>query len=128
VNPAALPWRSVSSAALSAIGDHERAARMCEKELELARRWGVASTTARAHLSCAAALGGDEHEHLREAVRLLTGSPFRLLRANALLDLAAIAGPEASAPLLAEAAEIAVRCRSTPLIHRVRGLGWEPGA
>ncbi len=150
VNPAALPWRSISAAALSAIGDHERAARMCEKELELARRWGVASTTARAHLSCAAvlgpvsksmfaiagrlssngtsiqALGGDEH--LREAVRLLAGSPFRLLRANALLDLAGIAGPEASAPLLAEAAEIAVRCRSTPLIHRVRGLGWEPGA
>ena len=126
VNPAALPWRSIATAALSAIGDHDRAARMCAKELELARRWGVASTTARAHLSCAAVTG--EEEHVREAVRLLSGSQFRLLRGNALLDLAAIAGPDEAAPLLKEAAEIAVLCRSTPLIYRARGLGWEPGA
>jgi hypothetical protein len=126
VNPAALPWRSVASAALSAIGDHERAARMCARELELAERWGVASTTARAHLSCAAVFGGEHH--LRKAVELLTGSPFRLLRANVLLDLAKIVAPEEAAPLVKEAAEIAVRCRSTPLIYRARGLGWEPSA
>ena len=126
VNPAALPWRSVAAAALNAAGDHERAARTCVRDLELARRWGAPSTTARAHLSCAAVIGGEEHP--REAVRLLTGSPFLLLRANALLALAQVAEPGAAAPLLREAAEIAVRCRSTAVLHRARGLGWEPGA
>lgn len=126
VNPAALPWRSVAIAALSAIGDHERAARMCVRELELAERWGAPSAIARAHLSCAAVSGVPRHLH--QAVALLTGSPFRLLRANALLDLAGIVGVEAAAPLVKEAAEIAVLCRSTPLVHRARGLGWEPGA
>ncbi|WP_330277137.1 ATP-binding protein [Lentzea sp. NBC_00516] len=124
LNPAALPWRSVAVVALSATGDRERALRLCARDLEFAQRWGVASTTARAHLSFAAVTG--EVGHLREAVRLLTDSPFRLMRANALLELAAVVGPEAAAPLLREAAEIAVLCRSTPLIHRARGLGWEP--
>ncbi|KJK46292.1 hypothetical protein UK23_23975 [Lentzea aerocolonigenes] len=124
VNPAVLPWRSIAAAALAATGDHERAARTCARDLELAQRWGAPSTTARAHLSCAAVVGGEAH--LREAVRLLTGSPFRLLRATALLELAQVVDPASAAPMISEAAEIAVRCRSTPLIHRARGLGWEP--
>jgi len=126
VNPAALPWRSVAAAALGMIGDHERAAAMCAEDLELARRWGAPSAVARAHLSCAAVIGGQEHLH--RAVELLTGSPFRLLRATALLELAQAAGPGASAAELKEAGEIAVLCRSVPLIARARGLGWEPGA
>lgn len=126
VNPAALPWRSIAAAALAATGDHERAARTCARDLELAQRWGAPSTTARAHLSCAAVVGGEDH--LREAVRLLTGSPFRLLRATALLELAQVVDPAAAAPMISEAAEIAVLCRSTPLIHRARGLGWVPTA
>ncbi|WP_086662147.1 ATP-binding protein [Lentzea kentuckyensis] len=126
VNPAVLPWRSIAAAALSATGDHERASLMCRKELELAQRWGVPSTVARAHLSCGAVLG--DEEHLREAVRLLTGSPFQLLRANALLDLAHVVGPGRAGPMLKEAAGIAVLCRSTSVLHRARGLGWEPGA
>jgi RecA/RadA recombinase len=123
VNPAALPWRSVAAVALCVTGDHERAAGMCAEELELARRWGAPSTVARAHLACAAVTGGEEH--LRRAVELLAGSPFRLLRATALLDLVQAAGPGAE---LREAGEIAVLCRSAPLIARARGLGWEPGA
>jgi hypothetical protein len=126
VNPAVLPWRSVAAAALAATGDHERAARTCVRDLELARRWSAPSAVARAHLSCAAVIGGEHH--LREAVRLLTGSPFRLLRANALLDLAQVVDPSSAAPLVGEAAELAVLSRSTPLIHRARGLGWQPGA
>ncbi|MCP2241960.1 ATP-binding protein [Lentzea aerocolonigenes] len=126
VNPAALPWRSIAAAALAATGDHERAARTCARDLELAQRWGAPSATARAHLSCAAVVGGEDH--LREAVRLLTGSPFRLLRATALLELAQVVDPAAAAPMIGEAAEIAVLCRSTPLIHRARGLGWVPTA
>ncbi|MDT7789795.1 MAG: hypothetical protein QOF58_8214 [Pseudonocardiales bacterium] len=126
VNPAALPWRSISAAALAATGDHEGAARTCARDLELAQRWGAPSTTARAHLSCAAVIGGEDH--LREAVRLLTGSPFQLLRANALLELAQVLNPSSAVPMIREAAEIAVLSRSTPLINRARGLGWEPTA
>lgn len=126
VNPAALPWRSIAAAALAATGDHERAARTCTRDLELAQRWGAPSTTARAHLSCAAVIGGEDH--LREAVRLLTGSPFRLLRATALLELAQVVDPASAAPMISEAAEIAILSRSAPLLHRVRGLGWEPTA
>ncbi|MGW4214747.1 hypothetical protein ACWEIJ_42655 [Lentzea sp. NPDC004789] len=123
VNPAALPWRSVAAVALSVSGEHERAAAMCAQELALAERWGAPSTVARAHLTCAAVIGGEEHLH--RAAELLAGSPFRLLRATALLDLAQATGLGAG---LKEAGEIAVLCRSAPLVGRARGLGWEPGA
>jgi RecA/RadA recombinase len=123
VNPAALPWRSIAAVALRVTGEHERAAEVCAEELELARRWGAPSTVARAHLTCAAVIGGEEH--LRRAVELLAGSPFRLLRATALLDLAQATGPGDE---VKEAGEIAVLCRSAPLIGRARALGWEPGA
>lgn len=126
VNPAVLPWRSVAAAALAATGDHERAARVCTRDLELAQRWGAPGTIARAHLSCASVIGGEAH--LREAVRLLADSPFRLLRATALLELAQVVDPASAAPMITEAAEIAVLCRSAPLVQRARGLGWEPTA
>ncbi len=48
------------------------------------------------------------------------------MRATALLELAQVVDPASATPMINEAAEIAVRCRSTPLIHRARGLGWEP--
>jgi tetratricopeptide (TPR) repeat protein len=123
-NPALLPWRSLAAGAWRALGHPGRAAALAAEELELARRWGVPSTMARAHLSCAAA--GDAEHHLREAVRLLRDSPYRLLRAEALLGLAEVVGTSGGAPLVREAGMIAVACRAAPLLTRARGLGWTP--
>lgn len=123
-NPALVPWRALAAGAWRALGDPGRAAALAAEDLELARRWGVPSAMARAHLSCAAA--GDAEFHLREAVRLSDGSPHRLLRAEALLGLAEFVGTAEGAPLVREAGMIAVACRATPLLTRARGLGWAP--
>ncbi|MGW0520802.1 AAA family ATPase [Crossiella sp. NPDC003009] len=125
LNPAMLQWRSVAAKALSVCGDAEGAARLCEEELALARAWAVPSVLGRAHLGRAAACG--DPEDLREAVRLLRGSPRRLAYATALLDLAEITEAPAAEPLVREAAEIAVRGRAGALLGRARGLGWVPG-
>lgn len=123
-NPALVPWRSLAAGAWRALGDPGRAAALAAEELELARRWTAPSAVARAHLSCAAT--GQAEYHLREAVRLLNGSPHRLLRAEALLGLAEVVGTAAGAPLVREAGMLAVACRAMPLVTRARGLGWAP--
>lgn len=130
MNPAVLPWRTAMAAAVKTLGDDDRAARLCAEELALAESWGVPSPLGHAHLSMAQVVGGDAaRAHLGEAVRLLRNSPRRLLHAQALLDFGQTTEPRsAAAPLIREAAEIAVSCRSRSLIERARALGWVPGA
>ena len=126
LNPALLPWRSAAAEALRALGDRERADALSAEELAHAQQWGAPSALAVAHLSRAAFTS--RHEHLHEAVRVLRDSPCLLLRAGALLDLAQVVEPSTAQPLVREAAQIAVTCRSTPLITRARDLGWVPGS
>lgn len=125
LNPAPLPWRSMIATVLHARGDAERAVRLCTEEVDHARTWGVPGALGRAHLRRAAVSG--DREDLREAVRLLRKSPSRLARATALLDLAEFEEVRAAAPLVREAADIAVRNRADHLIDRARRLGWVPG-
>lgn len=89
-NPLASRWRSRAALALAAMGDHDRAHRMAMDDLERARRWGAASGIGVA-LRCHALLGGSARsvEPLREAVAVLEGSPARLERVRALIDLGA---------------------------------------
>jgi len=125
LNPAPLPWRSMIATVLHARGDTERAVRLCTEEVDHARAWGVPGALGRAHLRRAAVSG--DRDDLREAVRLLRKSPSRLARATALLDLAEFEEARAAAPLVREAADIAVRNRADHLIDRARRLGWVPG-
>jgi hypothetical protein len=129
-NPAVLPWRTTLAAALKTLGADDRAARLCAEELAQARSWGVPSVLARTRLNVARVVGGAEAgAHRGEAVRLLRNSPCRLLRAQALLEFGGTLEPRsAAAPLIREAAEIAVRCGSRSLTQRARELGWTPGA
>ncbi len=125
VNPVLLPWRSVAASASYALGDVAHAARLCADDLALSRAWGVPSAIGRALLRRAAV--SRDPDDVREAVRLLRQSPWRLSYATALLDLAEMTEPPAAAPLVREAAEIAVRGRLTALLARARRLGWVPG-
>jgi hypothetical protein len=125
VNPVLMPWRSVAASASYALGDAARAARLCADDLALSRAWGVPSAIGRALLRHAAV--SRDPDDVREAVRLLSQSPWRLSYATALLDLAEMTEPSAAAPLVQEAAEIAVRGRLVALLARARRLGWVPG-
>jgi len=125
VNPVLLPWRSVAASASYALGDVARATRLCADDLALSRAWGVPSAIGRALLRHAAV--SRDPDDVREAVRLLSQSPWRLSYVTALLDLAEMTEPPAAAPLVREAAEIAVRGRLTALLARARRLGWVPG-
>ncbi|KJK47213.1 hypothetical protein UK23_21105 [Lentzea aerocolonigenes] len=124
-NPASLPWRSVAARASLQLGNHDHAEILCAQEVQRAREWGVPGLLGMAHLS-RAPVSGDRHD-LTEAVRLLSDSPYRLAHAVALLALAEVSEPHEAAPLVREAAGIAVRGRALVLLNRARRLGWVPG-
>ncbi|MEU6973970.1 AAA family ATPase [Kitasatospora aureofaciens] len=84
------PWRSEAALAHAALGEHEQARALAEEEVELTRRWGVSEHTGVALRALALAIGGAEGLGLlREAVRMLAGSPARARHAQALGDLGA---------------------------------------
>ncbi|MDP8943007.1 MAG: AAA family ATPase [Actinomycetota bacterium] len=90
VNPALIRWRSRAAFAALALGDRAKALALAKEELELARRTGVATATAGALRSVAAAEGGDTAiDHLQEAAAVLDPLPPNLERAHVLVDLGA---------------------------------------
>ena len=101
--------------ALMATGQRTEARKWVDNMTAEARRWGSPSTSAHVLRAAAAAEGGERGiEMLREAVALMDGSPRRLQRAHALVDLgAALRGmgrrTEARAPLR-EAFALARQC------------------
>jgi tetratricopeptide (TPR) repeat protein len=89
-NPAIMPWRSDAALSLAALGDKQRASRLCTEEVELARRWGAARALGIA-LRAAGVVEGTERGIglLTEAVTILRSSPAPLELARALIDLGA---------------------------------------
>jgi hypothetical protein len=127
-NPAVLPWRSLAALALRACGQDGEAVRLVTEELDLAAAWGAPSALGLAHLSASAVLRGDAAAECGvAAVRLLAESSARGAHATALLELASIRAPQEAAPLVREAAEIAVALHAHGLLDRARLLGWIPG-
>ncbi|HET8815534.1 MAG TPA: AAA family ATPase [Solirubrobacterales bacterium] len=116
----AAPW---AAGTLIATGERERARELAEDTLAWARRWGAPSSIAHVERAVAAARGGTEGvELLREAVAVLEGSPRRLERVHALVDLGAAlraAGRrrDARAPLR-EGLQLARRCGATRAAKR----------
>ncbi|WP_354644604.1 ATP-binding protein [Kitasatospora camelliae] len=84
------PWRSEAALAHLALGEHEEARALAAEELAIARRWGVPEAVGAALRALALATGGTEGlDLLRDAVRMLEGSPARFRHALALADLGA---------------------------------------
>lgn len=109
--------------ALIAIGEHAQARELADSMMVHARRWGTPATVAHALRAVAAARGGAEGiELLEKAVAMLAGSPRRLERAHALVELGAALRSdrrrvESRAPLR-EALQLARQCGAARLAKR----------
>jgi DNA-binding CsgD family transcriptional regulator len=124
-NALASRWRSHAALALAALGDNERAFGMASDDLARARRWGAASGIGIALRAVALVEGGGASvDRLREAVRVLEGSPARLEHARALTDLGAAlrrANRRAEArDALRSGLDLAQRCEARALAERAR--------
>jgi DNA-binding CsgD family transcriptional regulator len=111
--------------ALVATGRVEEARELAESALFYGRRWGAPATISHVLRAVAAARGGEEEVGLlQEAVDVLGGSPRRLQRAHALVDLGASLRrrnrrAEARVPLR-EGLKLARRCGAIRLAKRAQ--------
>ncbi len=129
-------WRSHAALCLTALGEEpERAARLVEEDVQLARRWGAPGALGSA-LRARGLMLGDQHgeESLREAVAVLDGSICKLEHARALVELGAMLRRtgrrrEAREPLRS-GLELARTCGAAPLATRaeeeLRATGASP--
>jgi DNA-binding NarL/FixJ family response regulator len=115
VNPAWRRDRLLWCAAAGAVGRVPEARERAEDLLQLARRWGAASTIGDVLLMLGRLDGADGIETLREAVAVLEGSPMRIRHADALISL----GTRLAARDPGEA---------TRALHAAHGIGCRTGA
>jgi DNA-binding CsgD family transcriptional regulator len=114
------PARILAARALAALGDMESARPRADAALAHARNFGAPTLVSRALRASAMTLDGPERlAALDEAVIVLDGSPARLVRAEALVELGAAlrrARRDIDArPPLREALELARRCGAVGL-------------
>ncbi|NLU76616.1 AAA family ATPase [Streptomyces sp. HNM0575] len=88
LNPALVPWRSLAARCLDELGRHEEAEELALEETGLARAWGTGGAVALAAVTAGPLTGDAALARLREAARILDGSPERLLHAWSLVQLA----------------------------------------
>jgi tetratricopeptide (TPR) repeat protein len=124
-NPAVLNWRSGAALALADLGDRERAVRLLDEELELARAFGAPGAIGSAlHASGLIAAGDDRARLLEAALTALERSQKALARARVLVELGATlrrAGtPRAARDPLRQGLDLAERCGATVLAQRAR--------
>jgi DNA-binding CsgD family transcriptional regulator len=121
VNPAAVPWRTPAAVAAHALGDGDRAARLIDEELRLAREFELPAH-AGAALRVRAIVAGHDVATLDEAIVVLDGAGAPLELARALIDLGGAhrrAGRRVAArEPLRSALELAHRCGATMLERR----------
>ena len=118
----AFEWRGPAARAYYGLGERDRALRLADEDLTLARRWGAARQLGAAGATLGLIEGGATGiERVREAVAILDGSGAHLERARALVTLGSMlrrAGEasEARAQLRA-GLELAVMCGASALAH-----------
>lgn len=124
-NPSLVPWRSGAALVHARLGDRAAAQRLAADEVDLARRFGAPRALGIALRTTG--LVGERAERvdwLREAVRVLAGSPARLEHARALVDLGAsirVAGERRECqPHLERGHELARACGASELAARAR--------
>jgi DNA-binding CsgD family transcriptional regulator len=118
-----VPWRSAAAVAHAALGDTERARRLAEDEVALARRFGGARAIGLALRALGLVEPGERGVGLlQEAVGALEGSEARLEHARALVDWGSAlrrAGRSQDARRrLAEGMDLAHRSGATALVDR----------
>jgi ATP/maltotriose-dependent transcriptional regulator MalT len=129
-------WRSHAALCLTLLGaEPERAVRLVQEDMQLARRWGAPGALGSALRVRGLVLGDQEGEDsLREAVAVLDGSICKLERARALVELGALLRRtgrrrEARDPLRS-GLELARICGAAPLATRageeLRAAGASP--
>ena len=129
-------WRSHAAACLTALGEEpERAVRLVEHDVELARRWGAPGALGAALRARGLVLADQEGDaSLREAVAVLEGSICKLEHARALVELGAMLRRtgrrrDARDPLRS-GLELARICGAAPLATRaaeeLRATGASP--
>src|SRR5204862_5873533 len=83
-------WRSGAALAANLVDDSDRASRLAEEEIELARAFGAPAALGAALRTAGLVTRGDAAlERLDEAVEVLGGSPAVLEHARALTDFGA---------------------------------------
>jgi tetratricopeptide (TPR) repeat protein len=122
-NPTFMPWRSLASLALLALGERDEALELATAELERSRRWGAPRSLAISLRAVGLAEGGARGlERLEEAVAVVAHSPARLEHAKALVELGAAlrrANRRVDArELLRRGLELAAQCGAKPLTER----------
>ena len=129
-------WRSHAATCLTVLGEEpERAVRLVEEDVQLARRWGAPGALGSALRTRGLVLGDQEAEaSLREAVAVLDGSICKLEHARGLVELGAMLRRtarrrEAREPLRS-GLELARICGAAPLATRaeeeLRATGASP--
>jgi DNA-binding NarL/FixJ family response regulator len=113
-------WQAWATVSLRRLGRNDDAVALGGEALEVARRWGAPYGEARAHWALGIALGDDDGlDDLRAAVRLLQGSPVRLERLRASVELGAALRRTGSLVeargVLASAVDLAHRLGATAL-------------
>jgi len=126
-HPGFVPWRQVASAAAAVLGEPQRARKLAEEQLELARTFGVPRALALSLRTVAAAVadGSRRIELLSDAMDSLEHSPSLLERAHVMVNLGSAlrrAGrrSDAQGPLRA-ALQLADRIGAVPLADAARG-------
>jgi DNA-binding NarL/FixJ family response regulator len=131
-----LGWRSHAAQCLTLVGDEpERAVKLVEVDLELARRWGAPGPLGVALRTRGLVLGDhDGEDSLREAVAVLDASICKLEHAKALVELGAMlrrtARRREGRELLRSGLELARGCGAASLAARaeeeLRAAGGSP--
>ncbi|MGW7467826.1 AAA family ATPase [Streptomyces xantholiticus] len=129
LNPALLPWRSLTALACHAAGDADEARRLSEQELTLARRWGIGSTVAWAELTgVLVAARKDRLATLRSAMEAARSGPTgpeyaRVLAEFTATELTAPGGDRRLAAVsLAELSVLTATHAAAPMAARARAL------
>ncbi|MEO6996675.1 MAG: AAA family ATPase [Terracoccus sp.] len=122
VNPTWVPWRSLKARALHGLGRNDEAVALLEKELVLARHWGVPGAIAQTLRVLGTVVGSGGLDLIGEAVEVTEGSASRLEHAKALAALG-VALRRARRPAdarepLRHAVELATLCGASGLAAR----------
>jgi DNA-binding CsgD family transcriptional regulator len=123
LTPAVMPWRSLAALAHHRLGDWVEARRLAAEETELARAFGARRAIGISlRTQGMVAESSRRTDLLREAVRVLAGSPARPEHARALAELGsalARTGRSEGVDTLRQGLELADTCGACALVDRI---------
>ncbi|MEV4921017.1 AAA family ATPase [Streptomyces tirandamycinicus] len=129
LNPALVPWRSLTALACHTMGEPAEARRLSAQEVALARRWGAGSALAWAKLAAVLVAGREDRlTGIRSAMGAVRSGPTgpkyaRVLAQYTALEMTESGGDRRSAALsLAELCALTAAHPAAPMAVRARAL------